>query len=142
MSAQDRARCRVPCEHLGMRLARTIRLEIDARSALGQIVGIMSDQVMSGTIGRWDLARLIEIEARLGLADGAPTFGSDQRGDAIDVTLGIDDAALLLDGLAFTEIASADLPWIDMVRWTADFVSTELRRHWTDDEWLAVAAEA
>jgi hypothetical protein len=131
----------VACEHLDMRWARTIRLGVDARSALGQIVGIMSDQVVSGAIGRWDLERLIEIEARLGVVDGAPAYGGDQLDDAIDVTLGIDDAALLLDGLAFTETASADLPWIDMVRWTADFVSTELRRNWTDDEWLAVAAE-
>ena len=27
-----------------------------------------------------------------------------------------------------------------MVRWTSDFVSGELRRHWTDDEWLSIAA--
>jgi hypothetical protein len=54
--------------------------------------------------------------------------------------IGIDDVALLLDEMAYTEIASADLPWIDMVRWTADFVSTELRQHWSDDEWLSIAA--
>jgi hypothetical protein len=42
--------------------------------------------------------------------------------------------------MAYTEIASADLPWIDMVRWTSDFVSGELRQHWSDDEWLSIAA--
>jgi hypothetical protein len=49
--------------------------------------------------------------------------------------------ALLLDGMAFTEIASADLPWIEMVRWTSDFVTSELRSHWTEAEWLTVAAD-
>ena len=61
--------------------------------------------------------------------------------DTSTVTLGIDDAALLLDGMAFTEIASADLPWIDMVRWTSDFVTSELRSHWSDAEWLEFSAD-
>jgi hypothetical protein len=108
--------------------------------ALAQILGIMSDQVMAGTVGRWDVERLMEIELRLGVVPGAEDIPGD-RTDAT-VTLGIDDAALLLDGLAFTEIASADLPWVDMVRWTSDFVTRELRRHWTDDEWLTLSAAA
>ena len=124
-----------------MRYPREIELEPDARMALAQILGIMSDQAMTGDTGRWDVARLLEVEARLGI-----TLGVDDVGQGPDepaaVTLGIDDAALLLDGMAFTEIASADLPWIEMVRWTSDFVSTELRRHWTDDEWLTVAGVA
>jgi hypothetical protein len=49
--------------------------------------------------------------------------------------MGIDDASLLLQGMAFTEVMSADLPWIDMVRWVTDFVTTELRQHWTEEEW-------
>ena len=126
-----------------MPLPRAIELEPDARLALGQIVGIMSDQAMSGAVGRWDLEQLMELELRLGVVPGG--YGlEDFAGSAsgtMTVTLGIDDVALLLDGMAFTEIASADLPWIDMVRWTADFVSTELRRHWTDHEWLSRAAD-
>ncbi len=51
----------------------------------------------------------------------------------------IRDAALLLDGMAFTEAASADFPWIEMVRWTTDFVTSELRRHWTDEQWREVS---
>ena len=65
----------------------------------------------------------------LGIMSAQVTIGIDDRGVAAD-----------LDGMAYTEIASADLPWIDMVRWTADFVSSELRQHWADDEWLSIAA--
>ncbi len=125
-----------------MRLPREIELEPDARLALGQILGIMSDQAMAGTVGRWDVERLMELEFRLGLTpgssgvDGIPHMAEDLT----TVTLGIDDAALLLDGMAFTEIASADLPWIEMVRWTSDFVTSELRSHWTHAEWLELTA--
>jgi hypothetical protein len=121
-------------------LPKQIELEPDARLALGEILGIMSDQAMSGEPSRWDLERLIEVEVRLGVAPEAT--GVADIGD-IDVpatvTLGIDDAALLLDGMAFTEAASADLPWIDMVRWTADFVTAELRSHWSEADWIALS---
>jgi hypothetical protein len=120
-----------------MLLPRTIELGPDARLALGQILGIMSDQAMSGGATRWDVERLMEVEVRLGLVAGAVAI--DEPSTA--VTLGIDDAALLLDGMAFTEIASADLPWIEMVRWTSDFVTSELRSHWTEAEWLDVVAD-
>ena len=122
-----------------MRLPRQFELEADARMALAQILGIMSDQAMSGDAARFDLERLLEVEARLGIVAGVDDAGRGSPEPA-PVTIGIDDAALLLDGMAYTELASADLPWIDMVRWTSDFVSTELRRHWTDDEWLSIAA--
>ena len=122
-----------------MRLPREFELEADARMALAQILGIMSDQAMSGDAARWDVGRLMEVEARLGITLGVDDIGRGPDDSAI-VTIGIDDAALLLDGMAYTEIASADLPWIDMVRWTSDFVSSELRQHWTDDEWLSIAA--
>jgi len=118
-------------------LPREFGVEPEARMALGQILGIMTDQAMSGDVARWDVGRLMRLEGRLGVVQGATCTDDETR----DVTLGIDDAALLLDGLAFTEIASADLPWIDMVRWTADFVTAELRSHWTDAEWLTVDAE-
>lgn len=121
-----------------MRLPRAIDLEPDARLALGQILGIMSDQVMSGSRPRWDLERLMELEMRLGVVPGG--FEVERPEETTTVTLGIDDAALLLDGMAFTEIASADLPWIEMVRWTSDFVTSELRSHWSDAEWLELSA--
>lgn len=122
-----------------MLLPRDIELEPDALLALGQILGIMSDQVMSGEQTRWDVERLMEVELRLGVVPGA--FGVDQLDGTATVTLGIDDAALLLDGMAFTEVASADLPWIEMVRWTSDFVTSELRSHWTQAEWLELTAD-
>ncbi len=127
-----------------MQLPRAIELEADARLALGQIIGIMSDQAMSGAIARWDVERLMELELRLGVTPGG--YGivdiAEASPEPTTVTLGIDDAALLLDGMAFTEIASADLPWIEMVRWTSDFVTSELRRHWSEAEWLALTAES
>lgn len=119
-----------------MRLPRDIELEPDARFALGQILGIMTDQAMSGDTSRWDVERLMEVEARLGIGG----FDTEPPDEPTTVTIGIDDAALLLDGMAFTEVASADLPWIDMVRWTADFITGELRVHWSDDEWMQLAA--
>jgi hypothetical protein len=122
-----------------VRLPRDIEFDGDARMALAQILGIMSDQAMSGDAARWDVGRLMEVEARLGITLGIDDVGRGPTEPAL-VTIGIDDAALLLDGMAYTEIASADLPWIDMVRWTSDFVTAELRQHWTDDEWLSIAA--
>ena len=127
-----------------MRLPRSIELEPDARLALGQIIGIMADQAMSGTVARWDVERLMELELRLGIVPGGLGLDdiADATSDTLTVTLGIDDAALLLDGMAFTEVASADLPWIEMVRWTSDFVTSELRSHWTQSEWLQLSADA
>ena len=125
-----------------MRLPRTMSLAPEARMALGQIIGIMSDQVMSGAPTNWDIERLMELDVRLGVVEGGSGWLDEASVDEpLDVTLGIDDAALLLDGMAFTEIASADLPWIDMVRWTSDFVTGELRSHWTEAEWMELAAE-
>ena len=91
---------------------------------------------------KWDVERLMELELRLGLLPGGT--GIEDVGDdgSTTVVLGIDDAALLLDGMAFTEVASADLPWIEMVRWTSDFVTGELRSHWTQSEWLQLSADS
>jgi hypothetical protein len=122
-----------------MRLPREIEFDQDARLALGQIIGIMADQAMSGAVARWDLERLMELELRLGLLPGGTSL--EDASDTTTVMLGIDDAALLLDGMAFTEVASADLPWIEMVRWTSDFVTSELRSHWTQSEWLQLSAD-
>jgi hypothetical protein len=123
-----------------VREPRTITLSADAKAALTQIVAIMTDQVLGGDgPPRWTVERLMEIETRLGIAIGVDDVRLPS-GDDTEVVLGIDDAAFLLDGMAFTEIASADLPWIDMVRWTSDFITTELRQYWTDAEWQAFAA--
>jgi hypothetical protein len=115
--------------------ARQVTLSIDAGAALRQILGIMTDQLMVGEAGwGWDLDRVLELDARLETAWDVEAWRTTSGADAV-LELGIDDAALLLDGMAFTEVASADLPWVEMVRWTSDFVTAELRQHWSEDQW-------
>jgi hypothetical protein len=105
---------------------RRVILEHDAVLALSQILGIMLDQLFDGENSNgWNSERIIDLEARL-MAPG------EEEG----VLLGIDDVALLLHGMAFTEVMSEHLPWIDSVRWVTDFVTEELRKHWSDQEWL------
>lgn len=111
-----------------MRLPKEVPLDKDAINALRIILGIMSDQVFIGdTPMHWDFEHIIMLDQRFEDHDPEQAF-----------TLTIDDAALLLDGMAFTEVASADLPWIDMVRWTTDFITAELRQHWTEEEWRSL----
>lgn len=105
---------------------REVTLEPAALASLQQILGIMTDHMWTPDYdGRWNVEHIVDLDDRLAMAAG---------GDG-DVTLGIDDVALLLAGMAYTEIMSEDLPWIDAVRWVSDFVTTELRQYWTDDEW-------
>ncbi|NQY55808.1 MAG: hypothetical protein HRT86_04860 [Ilumatobacteraceae bacterium] len=120
-----------------MQSPRQIELDGEARLALGQILAIMTDHAMSGGAARWDLERVLELEHRLDVPSEVATDA--ELASVRTVTIGIDDAALLLDGMAFTEVASAELPWVEMVRWTSDFITAELRQHWTDDEWRALA---
>lgn len=109
---------------------RQVILESDAVLALTQILGIMLDQLFEGEdTNGWNSESIIDLEARL-MAPG------EQDG----VLLGIDDVALLLHGMAYTEVMSEDLPWIDSVRWVADFITVELRQHWTEDEWRGFGA--
>ena len=104
-------------------------LEHDAVLALSQILGIMIDQLFDGgDVNGWDSEKIVDLESRL-MAPG------EEEG----VMLGIDDVALLLQGMAFTEVMSQDLPWIDSVRWVTDFVTEELRQHWTEDEWRGLS---
>ena len=105
---------------------RTIVFEPDAVSALFEILGIMSDQLMEGNmLTRWDAEAVVGLQLRLsGLKDGEA------------VEFGIDDAALILDGMAFTEVMSIEFPFFEMVQWTSDFVTAELRAHWSEDLWL------
>ena len=106
---------------------RLVMLEKDAVLALSQILGIMLDDLFGNVDSSgWNSERIIDLEARL----MAP---AEEEG----VLLGIDDAALLLQGMAFTEVMSQDLPWIDSVRWVTDFITDELRQYWTEDEWRA-----
>ena len=105
---------------------RAIVFEPDAVSALFEILGIMTDQLMEGNmLTRWDTEAVLDLQMRLsGLAEGEA------------VEMGIDDAALLLDGMAFTEVMSVDFPFFQMVQWTSDFVTAELRSHWSEELWL------
>lgn len=120
---------------------REIELGGEAVAALTQILAIMHDEVMRSEelTPRWDIGRLAEVEYLLGVVVGIDDVAPPSE-HARTVTLGIDDVALLLDGMAFTEIFSADLPWFELVQWTSDFVTAELRRHWSDDEWRAWSA--
>jgi hypothetical protein len=108
---------------------RSVVLEHEAVIALTQILGIMLDQMVDiESRAVWEFEDVIDLEARLSEpAEGSP------------ITLGIDDVALLLQGMAFTEVMSEDLPWIDTVRWVTDFVTAELRQYWTEDEWREFA---
>jgi len=84
-----------------------------AQAALAQILAIMTDQVLAGDgPPRWTAEHLMQLETRLGVAGG----NDDLRLPDVEDSLDIADAALLLYGMAFTEVASADLPWIDAVR--------------------------
>ena len=104
---------------------RSVTFEQEAVLALSEILGIMSDQLMDGEMQqRWDAEHVVDLQLRLNDA---------HNGDAIEI--GIDDAALLLDGMAFTEVMSVECPFFEMVQWTSDFVTEELRQHWTDDQW-------
>lgn len=99
--------------------------------ALNEIIGIMTDQLVSGNMqSRWNPETLVELEMRLHNAE-----------DGESIELGIDDAALLLDGMAFTEVMSVEFPFFEMVQWTSDFVTTELRAYWTEDEWREFASK-
>ena len=118
---------------------RELELSGEALAALTQILGIMNDQVLGGhDQPRWNVEQLLDLELRLGVTVGIDDLAPP--GESRSVTLGLDDVSLLLEGMAFTEVASVDLPWFEMVQWTADFVTAELRQHWTDDEWRAWAA--
>lgn len=105
---------------------RVIRLDREATLALSQILGIMLDQLFELEASQgWSTEHIIDLDARL---------VDSLEGESI--TLGIDDAALLLQGMAFTELMSVDLPWFETVQWVTDFVTSELRQHWSDQEWL------
>ena len=124
-----------------MHAPRLIPLSQDAIAALMEICGIMGDQLWSTDMTEalsqgWDLERVMAIEYLLQSGEPGPDPETSM------VTLDITDAALLLEGMAFTEVASAELPWVEMVRWTADFVTAELRQHWPEEMWRQLSEGA
>lgn len=106
---------------------RNITFEPDAVSAIFEILGTMTDQLMEGNMSsRWDAEAVLGLQMRLsGLVEG----------EAVEI--GIDDVALILDGMSFIEVMSVDFPFFEMVQWTSDFITAELRSHWSEDLWLA-----
>ncbi|MFM7535005.1 MAG: hypothetical protein ACKO91_04325 [Acidimicrobiales bacterium] len=110
-----------------MLLPRPVPLESDALAALAELLGIMTDQlVFSAEQQRWSIAAIADLSERIAYA---------QMLDESTMVLGLDDVALLIDGMAFTEHASAELPWIELVRWASDFIVGELRPFWSEQEW-------
>lgn len=123
-----------------MHLPRTFDLSGDARAAVAQLMGIMNDQVLDGADApRWDYDELMRLEHRFGVTMGVDDIGIGPS-EGATVTVGMEDVALLLDAMAYTEVMSEGFAWIDMVRWTADFITSELRGHWTDEEWREFTA--
>lgn len=125
---------------------RRVVLPAAAAAAIDQILGIVLDSFMGGgsssSFGAFDWS--FDIERVVMLSERLRDVWTEEelrRGDGEDreISLSIEDVALVLDGMAYTEVASADLPWIDMVRWTSDFVTAQLRSPWTDDEWNTFA---
>jgi hypothetical protein len=126
---------------------RDVMLPAEAASSIDQILGIVLDSFMGGSptahVGAFgwgfDVERVVDLEQRLRDVWNAEEL-SRGEGDERSIELSMEDVALILHGMAFTEVMSADLPWIDMVRWTSDFVTTQLRAPWTEDEWEAFGA--
>jgi hypothetical protein len=85
----------------------------------------------------WDVEHVVALDTALDVL-WAPEEWTARQGPDRVLPMNIEDVALLLEGMAFTEAASADLPWIEMVRWTADFLVAQLRHHWSDDEWRSL----
>ncbi len=113
-------------------------VSIDAAGAMRQIVGIMGDN-------GWPSVTLDEamrgelLDARL-LQAWSPEEWARMEGGERTIELELEDAAVLLGGLSFTEMMSIDFPWIDLLRWCVDFIGAELRPLWTEEEWALLAA--
>ena len=125
-----------------MTLPRRVTLSTEAGSSLWQILGIVFDSITGESApSGWpvDTERLVDLEGRL-LSWWDPVELETGDGPDREVELHIEDVALVLSGMAYTEVMSADYPWIDMVRWTSDFVAGELRPLWTEQEWADFSA--
>ncbi len=111
-------------------------LPIEAGGALRQTLGILDDHMEAE-----DPYRAMALDQRLEELWSRDEWAA-MSGPTREIQLELEDAALILQGLAFTEAMSVDLPWFDMVQWTVDFISAEIRPAWTDDEWRSIAATA
>ncbi len=110
-------------------LTRSITLPIEAGAALRETLGILDDHARSE-----DPERAIVLEQRV-WDTWEPQEWEALSGPDRDISLEIEDAAMILDGLSFTEMMSVELPWFEMVQWTVDFVTEQIRPAWTDEEW-------
>ena len=130
--------------------SRMMPLDSAAAGALVTILGIMLDHIQladfEGFRPPWSAEHVVDLDTRLNHVwpeltaswSGLAVEGA-AAGEVRPVELHIEDAELLLAGMAFTEMASTELPWFDMVRWTSDFISSELRGLWSDEVWRSRA---
>lgn len=127
---------------------RVMPMDRSAAGALVTILGIVIDNVQQaaaeGYRSSWNTEHVIDLDARFhevwpelaGLwSGGIGAMGNEAEGDQREMELHIEDAELLLAGMAFTEMASVDLPFFDMVQWTSEFIAAELRQLWPDEIW-------
>lgn len=126
--------------------ARTLELDGAGAGALVTILGIVLDNAQEaqaeGYRTSWNLEHVIQLDSRFhevwpelaGLWSGLATDDA-LAGEARSIELHIEDAELLLAGMAFTEMASTELPFFEMVQWTSEFIAAELRQLWPDDLW-------
>ena len=108
---------------------RDMTLTVEAGSALLHVLGILHDNDASP-----DAERTLSLEDRLHQAWSTDQMRSLEGPEAI-VPLDIEDAAAILHGLAFTEMMSVHFPWFEMVQWTVEFVTAQIRPLWTEQEW-------
>lgn len=113
---------------------RSITLPIEAGAALRETLGILDDHARSE-----DPERAIVLEQRVWDAWTRDEWDS-MSGTDRDIELEIEDAAMILDGLSFTEAMSVELPWFEMVQWTVDFMTEQLRPAWTQEEWATLSS--
>ena len=123
-----------------------MQLDGAGAGALVTILGIVLDQVnladAEGYRTSWNVEHLLDLDTRFhavwpeltGSWVGFP-MGDVPADESRMFEMHIEDAELLLAGMAFTEMASAELPWFDMVQWTSDFVAEQLRGLWPDEVW-------
>ncbi len=130
----------------GVSHEQVMQLDRAGAGALVTILGIVLDNIQTaeaeGYRSNWNVEHVLDLDTRFHhvwpeLTDSLMGFGGGDPGadDRREMELHIEDAELLLAGMAFTEMASTDLPFFEMVQWTSEFVASELRQLWSDDVW-------
>lgn len=123
-----------------------MQLDRDGAAALVTILGIVLDQVnladAEGYRTKWNVEHVLDLDTRFHAVWPELTgtwmgfgLGDIPAHEERPFELHIEDAELLLAGMAFTEMASSELPWFEMVQWTSDFVAEQLRGLWPDAVW-------